>query len=83
MSNLAAVPSMSSAKTEQIRIVVNGQERAAPGGLNITGLLDYLGIEADRVAVELDRAIVPKQAWAGTQVPDGANLEIVQFVGGG
>lgn len=83
MSNLAAVPSMSSAKTEQIRIVVNGQERTAPAGLNVAALLDYLGIEADRVAVELDRAIVRKQAWAVTQVPDGANLEIVQFVGGG
>ena len=83
MSNLAAVPTMSSAKTEQIRIVVNGQERAAPAGLNVTALLDYLGIEADRVAVELDRAIVRKQAWAATEVPDGANLEIVQFVGGG
>lgn len=83
MSNLAAVPSMSSAKTEQIRIVVNGQERTAPAGLNVAALLDYLGIEADRVAVELDRAIVRKQAWQATEVPDGANLEIVQFVGGG
>jgi sulfur carrier protein len=46
-------------------------------------LLAELGIASDRVAVELNRAIVRKPQWEATPVLDGAQLEIVQFVGGG
>ena len=68
---------------ETIAIEVNGEPRAVPQGLSVTALLDHLGIEADRVAVELDRAIVRKTDWASTPVRGGANVEIVMFVGGG
>jgi thiamine biosynthesis protein ThiS len=47
-------------KTEPVRIVVNGEERQVPAGQNVRSLLAVLGIEADRVAVELDRTIVRK-----------------------
>ncbi len=70
-------------QTEQIDIVVNGEARSAPAGLNITDLLCFLGITPDRVAVELNRAIVRKAEWESTLVAGGARLEIVQFVGGG
>jgi thiamine biosynthesis protein ThiS len=46
-------------------------------------LLRFLQIDPDRVAVELNRKIVRQPEWSGTAVPDGANIEIVQFVGGG
>jgi sulfur carrier protein len=36
-----------------------------------------------RVAVELDRAIVRKSDWDAVEVRDGAQLEVVWFVGGG
>jgi len=51
--------------------------------LNVASLLTALGIEGDRVAVELNRTIVPKREWSATPVAAGASLEIVQFVGGG
>ncbi len=70
-------------QTEQIDIVVNGEARSAPAGLNIIDLLRFLGVTPDRVAVELNRSIVRKPEWESTVVPDGARLEIVQFVGGG
>lgn len=68
---------------KQIEIVVNGEGRTAPAGQNVLAILGLLGIESDKVAVELNRAIVRKPEWNSTLVPDGANLEIVQFVGGG
>ena len=40
-------------------------------------------MKADRVAVELNRGIVPREQWAETSLGDGDHLEIVQFVGGG
>jgi sulfur carrier protein len=67
----------------EIRIVVNGEGRPAPAGQTIVGLLRDLGLEPARVAVELDRRIVKQAQWDSTTLRDGAELEIVQFVGGG
>lgn len=66
-----------------LRITVNGkaQEIAAPA--TIASLLQHLGVPADRVAVEMNRVIVRKPAWDSTPIPDGAEFEIVHFVGGG
>lgn len=70
-------------QTKHIKIVVNGEERSAPGDANISTVLQVLGIEGGRVAVELNRGIVRKSEWETTPVADGSTLEIVQFVGGG
>ena len=70
-------------QSEQIKIVVNGEGRMAPAGQNVRGILAALGVEADRVAIEMNRTIVRKADWDSTEVCDGAALEIVQFVGGG
>jgi thiamine biosynthesis protein ThiS len=46
-------------------------------------LLRSLGIDPQRVAVELDRQIVKSADWPTTTLQRGARVEIVQFVGGG
>jgi thiamine biosynthesis protein ThiS len=66
-----------------IVIEVNGERREVPGGLTVLGLLEQLGVDPARVAVELDRLIVRKAAWPDTPVREGARVEVVQFVGGG
>jgi sulfur carrier protein len=70
-------------ETKRVKIVVNGEERLVPGGANVRSLLAVLGIEADRVAVELDGSIVRKPDWESAAVREGSRIEIVQFVGGG
>ena len=62
---------------------MNGRTRSAPVGLHLTGLLAFLQVDPERVAVELNRSIVPRKDWDKTTVGAGATLEIVQFVGGG
>ena len=74
---------MAEAATKQIEIVVNGQVRIAPSGCTLQGILMWLEVDPARVAVELNRSIVQRQAWDQTAVGPGATLEIVQFVGGG
>ena len=69
--------------TKTIEVVVNGSPKRVPEGLNVTGLLAFLEIEAARVAVELNRSIVRKVDWESAVVADGANVEVVWFVGGG
>ncbi len=49
----------------------------------LDALVAELGIKSDRVAVELNRDIVPRANWADTPLHDGDKLEIVHFVGGG
>jgi thiamine biosynthesis protein ThiS len=51
--------------------------------LNIDRLLEWLKIDASRVAVELDGHIVRKRDWPATTVHEGARIEVVWFVGGG
>jgi thiamine biosynthesis protein ThiS len=40
-------------------------------------------MKSDRVAVELNREIVPRDRWIATELREGDQLEIVHFVGGG
>ena len=66
-----------------IDIVVNGQPRAASEGQTILDLLQQLELDPSRVAVELNRRIVRQPNWSETRLSAGAQVEIVQFVGGG
>jgi thiamine biosynthesis protein ThiS len=66
-----------------IEILVNGEPQKTLEGQTILGLLEQLGLEPARVAVELDRRIVKQPGWPETVLRPGAQLEIVQFVGGG
>ena len=70
-------------ETKMIGIVLNGDPRRVPEGLNVSGLLKFLEIDGGRVAVELNRAIVRKPEWESADVLDGAQVEVVWFVGGG
>jgi len=74
---------MPAPQTEQIEIVVNGEIQTVPQGLNLTGLLDFLKVDPQRVAVELNRSIVARRDWTTAPIDSGSTLEIVQFVGGG
>jgi len=66
-----------------IDIVVNGELRTISPGQSILELLRQLELEPARVAVELDRRIVKQPRWGETLLQPGAQVEIVQFVGGG
>ena len=66
-----------------IQITVNGKTTEAHGALSVKELLAFLKIDPSRVAVEVNRAIVHKQDWDSAMVNEGAQVEIVWFVGGG
>ncbi|MEZ5988484.1 MAG: sulfur carrier protein ThiS [Planctomycetota bacterium] len=66
------------------RIVVNGRPRQLDRSLVLSELLAELGLPVGPgVAVERNRVIVPKAAYATTRLDDGDELEIVTLVGGG
>ena len=74
---------METAETKTIQVVLNGEARSLPAGLTVDRLLGFLEMEPSRVAVELNGAIVRKPDWLSTQVLEGAQIEVVWFVGGG
>jgi thiamine biosynthesis protein ThiS len=66
-----------------MKLVINGEDRSLEAPLSLSGLVLQLGMKTDRVAVELNREIVPRDRWPETQLVEGDRLEIVHFVGGG
>ncbi|MGH9530488.1 MAG: sulfur carrier protein ThiS [Terriglobales bacterium] len=66
-----------------MKIQVNGQERELAAPLSLSNLIEQLGMKEDRVAIELNRSIVPRDQWSQTALSEGDGLEIVHFVGGG
>ncbi|MGD0569643.1 MAG: sulfur carrier protein ThiS [Candidatus Sulfotelmatobacter sp.] len=64
---------------------INGEPRtfADPEAITLAALIESLSMKSDRIAVELNREIVPRYRWAETLLKDGDRLEIVHFVGGG
>ena len=69
-----------------MKLHINGEERDfgdEPAQFTLVALVEMLGMKADRVAVELNRCIVPRDRWAETKLAEGDRLEVVHFVGGG
>ncbi len=69
-----------------MKLQINGEARnfdALPTPFTLAALLELLTMKADRVAVELNLEIVPRDRWTTTQLHEGDKLEIVHFVGGG
>jgi thiamine biosynthesis protein ThiS len=69
-----------------MKLQINGEERDfndSPSPFLLAALVERLGMKADRVAVELNRDIVPRDRWAETELHEGDRLEVVHFVGGG
>ena len=64
-------------------IKLNGDRHEIPQPLSVSALLATLAIDARRVAVEHNLAVVKKAAYDTSIVKDGDEVEIVNFVGGG
>ena len=66
-----------------MKLIINGESREFPDAPNLSSLVDQLGMKPDRVAIELNRDLIPRERWSRTPLTEGDKLEIVQFVGGG
>lgn len=69
--------------TQTIEIVLNGETATVPTGLNVGTLLDHLGVDPARVAVEVNNQTIRREEWTQVGIAAGARVEVVHFVGGG
>lgn len=65
-----------------LHVTVNGEARETAAA-TLAALVDELGLDRRKVAVERNLEIAPRSLHASTPLADGDRIEIVQFVGGG
>ncbi len=66
-----------------MKISLNGEPHELAGPLTLAALLAQLKIDPRRVAVEHNLTVVKRAHYDSTQIQDGDEIEIVNFVGGG
>ena len=64
-------------------MTVNDEPRTLAAGASVADLVATLGLGPRRIAVELNRAVVPRAEYDATALRDGDAVEIIHFVGGG
>ena len=64
-------------------IVVNGESTPFPPGATLTELLLRLDLGGRKVAVAINRNVVPRSRYAATTLDPGDRIEILEAVGGG
>jgi sulfur carrier protein len=69
--------------SSEFQITLNGEPYAVSGDERLIALIEGLKLKRGRVAVEINRVIVPKAEWERTMIASGDVVEIVNFVGGG
>lgn len=66
-----------------MRITVNGDAETIAEGAALSDLLAKFGLAPQRVAVEVNEALVPRANYPAVRLEDGDRVEIVTLVGGG
>ena len=68
-----------------MKLKINGQEREFTDAIPATleDLLQTLGIDQATVVAEIEGHIVPRMEFGNAALREGANIELVRFVGGG
>ena len=64
-------------------VVLNGEERSCREGWTLADLVAELGFAGRRIAVEINRDIIPRDEYASYHLQPGDEIEVVHFVGGG
>ena len=77
------MPSQNSQLNTKITIQLNGDPYVIEGDARLTSLIAVLKMKPARIAVELNREVVPKADYATISLRDGDELELINFVGGG
>ena len=66
-----------------MHILLNGAPLDLPCPMDVAALLRHLGLGEKRVAVEVNRAIVPRSRHGAHRLAEGDQVELVQAFGGG
>jgi thiamine biosynthesis protein ThiS len=66
-----------------VQVTVIGEPRTLANGATVADLVAGLGLGPRRIAVEVNRAVVPRAEYGATSLAEGDAVEVIHFVGGG
>ncbi len=66
-----------------MELLINGQAEQVPEGITAAGLLERLGLQNERLAMEVNREILPRSQFETHVFAPGDRIEIVRAIGGG
>jgi len=66
-----------------VNLLVNGDPRTVPSDCTVAELIDALGLQTRRVAIAVNRDVVPRSAFATHRLAADDRVEILEAVGGG
>jgi thiamine biosynthesis protein ThiS len=63
-------------------LTLNGESRAVSAA-SVAELIAELSLDIRQIAVEKNGTIIPRSAYAATELTEGDAIELVSFIGGG
>jgi sulfur carrier protein len=66
-----------------MQIIVNGNPTEVPESISLAALIERLGLGDRRLAIELNRELVPRSQFPEQPLAPGDSVEIIHAVGGG
>jgi sulfur carrier protein len=66
-----------------MELVINGKTEQLPDSINAAQLIEHLGLAGERLAMEVNREIVPRSSFGDYRFQAGDRIEIVRAIGGG
>jgi sulfur carrier protein len=66
-----------------MNILLNGKDKSIDDELYLNTLIEQLELTGKRLAVEINREIIPKGEHSQYKIQDGDKIEIVFAIGGG
>ncbi len=66
-----------------MQIQVNGNPKTVPDAMHMSDLIEHLGLTDRRLAVEVNRELVPRSRFSKHELKSGDSVEIIHAVGGG
>lgn len=65
-----------------MQVIINGEQTELASGTSVRELVEQLGIQG-KVAIEVNREIVPRSRFDSHDLKEGDRIEIVRAIGGG
>lgn len=66
-----------------MNVTVNNEEITLDGSITVEELIHQLNIQENRIAVEINREIVPRSQYTSCKIRENDQIEVVNAVGGG
>lgn len=63
--------------------MLNGELRELSAPITVADLVTHLGLSPRRIAVEVNRDVIPREQYPTRALHEGDTIEIVHFIGGG